>query len=322
MKQMGSFLKGQNLRTQRRPFLSYSTYSWHLSLYEVPKNCHAKSKFSRGFWAHHLASAQLLVTSLDAPRALNFGPSKVVVVVLSRPQLKHEHEYFKVLFKMFNAATLGISPYRLNPHSIDQSGEDASQVNMPCAVSIISIACQSMLMKKCATFSRVSPHNSTNGKPNIICVVGPTPRTFQTHPDASVASRILLASKSRIGEVEVILDTKLVPQRQASVETCPDFISPTTELQPFWIRWPGKIMGGGNFLHANWLLTVKQAFPRVKPGKWNWTLGPPLLDPYWTEGTIPPSCHHTTLCDVFWVSPSLRDTACKLIYERVHAHHW
>lgn len=121
MKQMGSFLKGQNVRTQRRHFLSYSTYSWHLSLYEVPKNCHAKSKFSRGFWAHHLASAQLLVTSLDAPRALNFGPNKVVVVVLRRPQLKHEQRSNAWDFTRLNpliALTNQVKMHHLSKHVV------------------------------------------------------------------------------------------------------------------------------------------------------------------------------------------------------------
>ena len=134
---------------------------------------------------------------------------------------------------MFNAATLEISPYRLHPHSIDQSGEDASQVDMSCA---ISIACRSMLMKKCATLSITSfPHNSTSGKPNIL---GSRTNTanFQAHPDASPASQsshtlASKSSKSRIGEVEVILDTKLVPQRQSSVETCGDNLISSVPLQ-------------------------------------------------------------------------------------------
>ena len=169
---------------------------------------------------------------------------------------------------MFNAATLGISPYRLNPHSIDQSGEDASEVNMSCAVSIISIACRSMLMKKCATFSRVSPHNSTNGKPNIICV-GRTnlPRTWLkltqmrvSHPESWHPNHGLVKSKWFLIP-NLFLKGKLLWR---PVLSCPDFISPTTEQKsPSESGDPEKSWLVEFFLHANWLLTVKQAFPRV-----------------------------------------------------------
>ena len=78
---------------------------------------------------------------------------------------------------------------------------------------------------------------------NHLCSRTNTTRTLNKLTQMRNASHTL-ASKSRIGEVEVILDTKLVPQRQASVETCPDFISPTAKALLNQVT-----LNHGDFLH-------------------------------------------------------------------------
>ena len=132
-----------------------------------------------------------------------------------------------------------------------------------------------------------------------------------------------------------------------------DFISPTAAKA--LIRWPSIMtLDGGGFLHlanlANWLLTGRQAFPRINPegiqtegGNWalgniiwwiyiiwsnHWRpgLGPSLLAPYWAKATAS-SCHHYKCHRLFFGCPHqvsgtqpVSNTQ-SLVYERCHPHH-